>query len=229
MGRISWGRATVGADGSLYLGVFVWPNGADLVVPMENHPASARLLATGAEVGVAAETDGVHLKNLPATSPDPLVPVIAVKMDAPVRPIPVAGPKQQPDGTLALLASDADVHGSNARLEKKGQNPPNIGYWTNVKDTVTWEATVEKAGAFSVALEYSLAPNSKGATIAIEFGKARTIEVPLEAGKDFLDFRTVDLGKVELPTGPITVTVRPLKKPGVAVMDLRRIELRPAK
>ena len=45
------------------------------------------------------------------------------------------------------------MHGSNARLEKKGQNPPNIGYWTNAKDTVTWEATVEKAGAFAVVLE----------------------------------------------------------------------------
>jgi len=173
--------------------------------------------------------DGVHLKNLPATSPDPLVPVIAVKMEGAVRPMPVSGPKQQADGTLTLLAVDADVHGSNVRLEKKGQNPPNIGYWTNVKDTVTWEVTLEKGGTFRVALEYSLAPNSKGATIAIEFGKAKTIEVPLEAGKDFLDFRTVDLGKVELPAGAVTVTVRPLKKPGVAVMDLRRIELKPAK
>ena len=49
--------------------------------------------------------------------------------------------------------------------------------------------------------------------------------MPLEAGKDFLDFKTVDIGKVELPAGAMTVTVRPLKKPGVAVMDLRRIEL----
>jgi hypothetical protein len=135
--------------------------------------------------------------------------------------------KQKEDGGLTLLAIDASVHGRKAKLEKKGANPHNIGYWTDVKDTVTWEATLEKGGTFGVALEYSLAPNSKGAVIAIELGKAKPIEVPLEAGKDFLDFKTVDLGKVELPAGAMTVTVRPLKKPGVAVMDLRRIELKP--
>src|SRR4051794_7396019 len=66
--------------------------------------------------------------------------------------------KQKDDGSLTLLAIDATVHGRKAKLEKKGSNPHNIGYWTDVKDTVTWEATLEKAGAFSVALEYSLAP-----------------------------------------------------------------------
>jgi hypothetical protein len=145
--------------------------------------------------------------------------------DAPKTPTVV---KQGNDGTLTLLAIDATVHGKKAKLEKKGANPHNIGYWTDVKDTVTWEASLEKAGTFAVALEYSLAPNSKGAVIAIELGKAKPIEVPLEAGKDFLDFKTVELGKIELPAGAMTVTVRPLKKPGVAVMDLRRIELKPA-
>jgi hypothetical protein len=145
--------------------------------------------------------------------------------DAPKAPTLV---KQRDDGGLTLLAIDATVHGRKAKLEKKGANPHNIGYWTDAKDTVTWDASLSKAGTFSVALEYSLGANSKGAVIAIEFGKAKPIEVPLEAGKDFLDFRTVDLGKVDLPAGAMTVTVRPLKKPGVAVMDLRRIELKPA-
>jgi hypothetical protein len=144
-------------------------------------------------------------------------------------PKPPAVVKQRDDGGLTLLAIDARVHGRKAKHEKKGSNPHNIGYWTDVKDTVTWEATLDKASRFAVALEYSLAPNSKGAVIAIEFGNAKPIEVPLDAGKDFLDFKTVDLGKIELPAGPMTVTVRPLKKPGVAVMDLRQIELKKEK
>jgi alpha-L-fucosidase len=227
--RLSWGRATTGADGTLYLHVFVWPNGGDLVVPMENKVTSAKLLASGAEVQGANEGDGVHLKGLPATSPDPLVPVIATKVDGAVRPIALAGLKQRTDGGLTLLASDGDVHGSNARLEKKGQNPPNIGYWTNAKDTVTWDATLQQGGSFSVELEYSLAPNSAGSVIEIEFGKDKRIEVPLQAGKDFLDFRTAEVGRVELPAGEIRVMVRPLKKPGVAVMDLRKVELKPVR
>ena len=50
----------------------------------------------------------------------------------------------------------------HARLEKKGQNPPNIGYRTNVKDTVTWDATVEKAGTFGVALSIGCANSKRG-------------------------------------------------------------------
>jgi alpha-L-fucosidase len=225
--RLPWGRATTGADGTLYLHVFVWPNGGDLVVPLENKVSSAKLLATGADVQAANESDGVHLKGLPATSPDPLVPVIATKVDGAVRPIPSPGLRQRPDGGLTLLATDADVHGSNTRLEKKGQNPENIGYWTSAKDTVTWDATLQQGGSFAVQLEYSLAPNSAGSVIAIEFGNDKRLEVPLQAGKDFLDFRTAEVGHIDLPAGEVHVTVRPVKKPGLAVMDLRRIELKP--
>ena len=165
-----------------------------------------------------------------------LVVAVSMWVAGPLRgadaPAPAAGQKevtQREDGGITLLAIDAKVHGKKARLEKKGDNPHNIGYWTDVKDTVTWDVTVSKGGTFDVGLEYSLAPNSAGAVIAIEFGKARPVEVPLQAGKSFLDFRTVDLGRVELAAEKMTVTVRPLKKPGVAVMDLRRIELKPAK
>jgi len=136
---------------------------------------------------------------------------------------------QDGDGTVTLRAIDATVHGTKAKLEKKGTNPHNIGYWTNDKDTVTWESKLTAGGKFEVELEYSLAANSKGAEIAIEFGEKEKVTVPLEAGKTFLDFKTAKVGQVELPVGAVTITVRPLKKPGVAVMDLRAIVLKPVK
>jgi alpha-L-fucosidase len=148
---------------------------------------------------------------------------------APGKPHVIIPLRQAGDGTLSLFAADADVHAANAKLEKKGSNPYNIGYWTNANDTVSWDATVDKPGAFSVDLEYSLAPNSKGAEISIDFGNSKSIPVKLEAGKDFLDFKTVNVGQVELGAGPVSITVKPTKKPGLAVMDLRRIELKPAR
>jgi alpha-L-fucosidase len=225
--RLSWGKATTGHDGTLYLHVLVWPNGGDLVVPLSNKITAARLLDTGENLQIRRANDGAHLTALPATAPDPLDPVIAATLDGQPQPI-VSTPKQQADGRLTLLAIDADVHGGNARLEKKGANPHNIGYWTSAKDTVSWDATIDKPGAFTVDLEYSLAPNSAGSVIAIQFGNDKSLEVPLQAGKDFLDFKTVEVGKVDLPAGPVTVTVKPLKKPGLAVMDLRKIELKPS-
>jgi hypothetical protein len=35
------------------------------------------------------------------------------------------------------------------------------------------------------------------------------------------------IGKVQLPAGKHTLAVKPQSKPGVAVMDLRRVVLRP--
>ncbi|MEZ0267246.1 MAG: hypothetical protein ACAI43_21135, partial [Phycisphaerae bacterium] len=166
------------------------------------------------------------LMTIPAFAAEPAKPVAKAPLDPrPEKPVV----KQGEDKTLTLLAVDATVNGAKAKLEKKGENPMNIGYWTNDQDTVTWRATLTAGGKFDVNLEYSLAPNSKGAEIAIEFGKDQKVAVPLEAGKSFLDFRTVKVGQVELAAGEVTVTVRPVKKPGVAVMDLRQIVLKPAK
>jgi alpha-L-fucosidase len=137
--------------------------------------------------------------------------------------------KQQPDGTLTLLAVNCDVHGSNAKLEKKGDHPYNIGYWTNVKDTVSWDAKIDKPGRFDVTVEYSLGAPPPGSEITLEFGDAQKLPVKLAARKDFLDFTTIPAGTVELPAGPITITLRPTKKAGIAVMDLRQIQLKPAR
>ena len=102
------------------------------------------------------------------------------------------------------------------------------------KDHVTWDTTIDHPGQFTVDLEYSLAASCAGSEISIEFGEqgkpgAQVIPVKLPAGKDFLDFKTMNIGTVTLAPGPITITLRPTKKPGIAVMDLRRIDLKLAK
>jgi alpha-L-fucosidase len=227
--KLFWGKATTGKDGTLYLHVFVWPNGGDLIVPMTNNATSAMLVSNEKNnLTTSSETDGLHVKGLPVAAPDGLDTVVALKLDGPVKPLDTSI-RQGADGSLALLAIDCDVHATNAKLEKKGDHPYNIGYWTNVKDTVTWETTIDKPRQFSVDLEYSLGSPPPGSEIHIEFGNEPVIAVRLEPTKDFLDFHTIGIGQITLPAGPITITLRPMKKAGVAVMDLRRIELKPVK
>src|SRR5687767_10324024 len=79
--------------------------------------------------------------------------------------------KQSPDGVLKLLAIDAKVIGERARIEKKGNNPHNIGYWTNVKDKAVWQAVIERPGRYAVEVEYSLDRRAEGAKYVIEFNK----------------------------------------------------------
>src|SRR5688572_20322820 len=79
--------------------------------------------------------------------------------------------KQSPDGVLKLLAIDAKVIGQRARIEKKGNNPHNIGYWTNVNDRAVWQAVIERPGRYAVDVEYSLDKRAEGARYVIEFNK----------------------------------------------------------
>jgi hypothetical protein len=234
--RLGWGTTTIGKDGTLYVHVKVWSNGADLVLPIANDPAAVRFIAGKAidPPQTARREDGLHLTDLPKAAPAKLPIVIALSFGEAGPKVIDNSVKQAADGTLALLATTCEVHATNAKLEKKGDRPYNIGYWTNVKDHVTWDVTVERGGQYSVDLEYSLAANCAGSEISIEFGEqgkagAQAIPVKLPAGKDFLDFRTINIGTVTLAPGAMTVALRPTKKPGVAVMDLRRIDLKPAK
>jgi len=226
--KLYWGRATTGHDGTLYLHVFVWPNGGDLDVPLANPTASVQPLYPSAEQpGISRKPDSLAITNLPPTSPDPLDPVLALKLDGPPQPI-VTTIKQKDDGALSLLAIDADVHATNAKLEKKGDHPYNIGYWTNTKDTVSWDTTITHPGKFTVTLEYSLGSPPPGSDIQLEFGpNTKPLPIHLDPTKDFLDFKTLPAGEITLPPGPVTITLRPTKKTGVAVMDLRQITLKP--
>jgi hypothetical protein len=135
--------------------------------------------------------------------------------------------KQSPDGTLKLLAIDAQVVGQRARIEKKGTNPHNIGYWTNVNDKAVWHAVIDTPGKYAVDVEFSLDKKAEGAQYVIEFND-KAIHVSPEVTGTWMEFKTVRVGEVELAKGAVTVTVRGEKKPGQAVLDLRGITLKPA-
>ncbi len=118
----------------------------------------------------------------------------------------------------------------NARVEKKGDRPFNIGYWTNINDTASWQANLPQKSTYTVHIEYSLAPTCKGSQITLQFtsqNNTQSLQLDLKEGKDFLDFKTEQAGQLTLPEGPCTITLIPTKKPGVAVMDLRQIQIKP--
>ena len=135
--------------------------------------------------------------------------------------------KQAADGTITFLAIDADVRGQKARVEKKGNNPHNIGYWTNKDDHAIWRATVDRPGRFVVEVEYSLDKKADGAEYVIELND-QTIHVKPAVTGTWLDFTTIKVGEVELPKGDLKLVVRGEKKPGQAVLDLRGVRLIPA-
>lgn len=127
-------------------------------------------------------------------------------------------------GDIRLFAKDARIHGTKARYEPQ-PHKNTIGFWTQPEDWVSWDFQVANAGRYEVEVQQGC--KDGGSEVAVEVGgKALTFTV-VGTGH-FQQFIQKTIGVVELPAGPQTLAVKPARKEGAAVMDLRRVVLRPA-
>ena len=223
--RLAWGRCTQ-KPGLLYLHVFDWPEGSLTVPGLKNKVLKAYLLSDPAKrpLAVSRGADGVTVK-LPAAAPDPTasVVVLAIKGRTDVTPYTIS---QAPDGSVTLLATDADIHGSTARCHRSG-GIDNIGYWTDVKDWVSWDVSIGHPGTFSVDVIYACEDGSKGSEFSVDVsGQKLTGTAGGTGGWDKFD--TLNIGKLRVDAaGQQTISVRPLTMPNGAVMNMSEIILKP--
>ncbi len=120
-------------------------------MPIANKPVKACLLAGGQTLEATSLPSGLTLK-LPAAAPDPVASVVVLELDGPVQPI-VCALRPESDGSFTLKAGEADLAGS-VQLEERGGRQ-NVGFWTDVPSTVSWDITVAKAGTYNVELNYA--------------------------------------------------------------------------
>ncbi|HMJ92040.1 MAG TPA: hypothetical protein VK530_19620 [Candidatus Acidoferrum sp.] len=134
--------------------------------------------------------------------------------------------EQRDDGSIVLLATNAATHGAQIRYEPQ-PHKNTIGYWTKVEDWVSWDFLVTKPGTFSVTLTQSCGKGSGGSEVAFGLREQAIIDVVPETGS-FTSWTNRVIGTFLVRTAGVhTITVKPLKKPGLAVMDLRAITLTP--
>lgn len=130
------------------------------------------------------------------------------------------------DGVITLLARDATPHGTTVRFEPQAYKNT-IGYWTRKDDWVSWELQVNTAGQYELELLQACGADSGGGEYQISVGDQVLRGVVPDTGS-FTNFVTRVMGAVELKqTGRQTLSVKSLTKPGVAVMDLRQVKLKP--
>ncbi len=218
-----WGRTTQ-KPGQIYLHVYHWPADAHLDVPLKNRVEQARLLASPHTKSKLERNGDLLRLHLPPAAPDPLASVIALDLDGPPQTVLLL-PTQGPDRSLLLLAEDATIVGQTARLEHKG-GLPNIGYWTDAKDTVHWTAQVTSPGPVTVEADYALDSASQGSRIRLHCGSA-SLETVLAPTGAWDQFKTVALGTMVLEDGRQNVVITPLAKPGQGVMNLRALRFKP--
>ena len=134
---------------------------------------------------------------------------------------------QLEDGAIILHASEALIHGTTVRYEPQ-PNKNTLGYWTQVDDWVAWNFRVVRPGRFDVELLQGCGTGSGGSEVAITVDEQKLTAQVQETG-GFQNFISRTIGRVQIEgPGTYTCSVKPIRKPGLAVMDLRMVTLRPA-
>lgn len=128
-------------------------------------------------------------------------------------------------GDIRLHARNARVHGETLRYEPEPHKNV-LGYWSNPKDWAEWTFDVPAAGVYEVEIQQGCGTGCGGAEVDVEVGGKRLSFTVQETGHfQALILRTV--GTVDLGAGPATLAIKPRTRPGPAVMDVRRVVLRP--
>lgn len=224
IGKPNWGRCTLksdGADSILYLHVFDWPKDGKILVPgLMNQPKSASLLAGGGNLEVSRTDSGVVV-NLPAAAPDAICSTIKLLVQGKPE---VAEPfvAADKDGVIRLLPGDAVFDGEEVKSEEKN-GAANIGFWTNPKDTVSWNLRSENDGKFLVQIE--AASPSEGAAMMVQGVGKLACSVPKTGAYE--TYQTVKVGEVQLQKGgKVKLTLRPVVD-GWHPVNIRKVELLP--
>jgi arylsulfatase A len=135
--------------------------------------------------------------------------------------------EQSRDGTVRLNASNAVVHGTTIRYEPQ-PHKNTIGFWTKAEDWVSWGFTLHTPGEFTVEMLQSCGKGSGGSTYVLAVGDQKIEDTVPDTGS-FTNWVRRPIGTIKLAeAGQHTLTVKPLRKPGLAVMDLRSVVLKPA-
>ncbi|MBN9120150.1 MAG: sulfatase-like hydrolase/transferase [Planctomycetes bacterium] len=147
--------------------------------------------------------------------------------------MPTPNPDYRPnppnkDGVITMHARTALVHGTQLRFEPL-PHKNTLGFWTNKDDYATFDFTADKPGTYTVEVLQGCGKGSGGAEVELAVGDEKlTFTVKDTGGFQNFEAREVGTLKVE-KAGKHTLTVKAKIKPGVAVMDLRQIVLKPAK
>jgi len=128
---------------------------------------------------------------------------------------------------IELLASAAVLHGSNIRLMEDEGGQKVIGNWTDESESVSWAVELTTGREYSVEIRYGCPGDSSdsryGARVANDEIEARVWN---SGGWTSLS-PWLALGRLRIPAGRSTLTIRVIDKRAPAIMNLSALRLVP--
>jgi hypothetical protein len=148
------------------------------------------------------------------------------------------------DGVVSLPAPDASLHGQlslfptdvekrtegygvdyGRELAKERANRK-IGDWRSKDDYAQWSFRLDSPGTYEVALDLAAPDDVAGSEYEMTIGvKSLSGTVPATGGLEA--WKTVPVGRVELPAGTHVLAIKAREIKHGALMNLARVTLRP--
>jgi alpha-L-fucosidase len=229
-------RFTQSKDGkTLYAIVLELPKNRKLLVrslaktddATQNKITKVELLGHAGSLEFSQTTDGLAVELPDGKLSDPSCALRITGRNLKPAPLPdFSMPvKQDADGRLVLNAPDAELHGATLRLEENG-GKPNIGWWFNAAEWVSWRARVDRPGVYQVGAVIAAA--DAGSEFLVGVG-SENVAGKVSQADGWDKFFPVDVGSVEIKqTGEIAVTVRPKDAGSWKPVNLNSIQLTPS-
>jgi putative membrane-bound dehydrogenase-like protein len=133
--------------------------------------------------------------------------------------------KAEKDGTLRLLATNAEIYGPRLILEETYRN---LGFWASPNDRAVWTVEVPRSGVYEVWLDHACDASAAGNRFVIEANKV-LLDGKVASTGNWDTYRTTKYGTVKLPEGRLRLTMRSQGSVRGALIDLRMIKLVPVK
>ncbi len=129
-------------------------------------------------------------------------------------------------GKMQATANRATLHGSTISRERSPQSPElNVGYWTEVKDSLSWAMEVPADAKVNTTWNIACDPASAGSEVALTANGKEIVRWKVPATKSWNHYQNIKGPSFELPAGSYELTLTPLTKPGIGIMNLRSVLL----
>jgi hypothetical protein len=134
---------------------------------------------------------------------------------------------QSIDGDIVLPAGSATTWSELMRYEPKEEKNC-LGYWHDIEDWAEWSFKVHSPGRYKIEIVQGCGEGQGGSKVAINIGSEEFEYKVIDTG-GFQNWKTVEVGEIDLNEGTHQLAIKPIEKAAKAVFDVQKVRLAPVK
>lgn len=125
---------------------------------------------------------------------------------------------------IRLSAASATLTTSEALVLEENDGIPNVGWWQNTDDLISWELEVPYSGDYLIAMQASCDPEFPGSTVVVTVGD-QSLELTVRDTGDWLNYSTMEFGVLSLDKGTYTLSLQASNVVNRFVGNVRRVSV----